>query len=237
MKIAICDDEKAQRDYIENFVKQWGKERNRKLTIEVFENSEQFMFHWSEDKNIDVVLLDIQMGKQSGMELARKIRETDHFIQIVFVTGLTEYVCEGYEVEALHYLIKPINKEVLYRCLDKARERDELYGEKMMIESKQGKVSLYVKDIWYIEAIAHSCMIYTKDKAYEVRQSISQFEHMEELKNTTFVKCHRSFLVNLKHVYHVGKNSIELDDRRVIPVSRNSYKQTIEAFVHNYRRS
>lgn len=236
MNIAICDDEKCQRDLIEKLVREWADKEKIKVGIYLFESSEHFLFHWNEDKKIDVILLDIQMGTQNGVELARVIRGTDKGIQIIFVTGLTDYVTEGYEVEALHYLIKPIQKEKLFGCLDKAALKEEQSGNKIIFETKKGIVSLALRDIWYVEAFGHQCIAYKRDESYEIRESIGKLEAENGFDKEGFVKCHRSYLVNLKYIHKVEKDSIVLDDGRVIPISRNSYKNVVKAFISFFRR-
>lgn len=235
MRIAICDDEKSQRELMEKHVREWAEKENKKIIVYLFENSEQFWFHWSEDRSMDIVLLDIQMGKLNGMELAKKIRKQDENLQIIFVTGIADYITEGYEVEALHYLLKPIDKNKLFQCLNKALMKDKSCGSKILIETKQGVISASIRDIWYLESFGHQCMIHLKDTFYEVRDSIGKLE--EKLDGDSFIRCHRSYLINLKHCAKIEKDSAIMDDGRIIPISRNSYKAVIQAFIGFYRRN
>ena len=235
MRIAICDDEKVYRDYLGTYVQEWASDHQIKCPIIYFENSEQFYFRWCEEQDIDLLLLDIQMGSQNGVELAKKIRETNRKLQIIFITGLSEYVCEGYRVDALNYLIKPIEKDKLFECLDKAKERNHSQGEKLLLETREGLAGVHVEDIWYIEAYSHSCIVQTKEKAFEVKQGIGSFEAREKMKKN-FVRCHRSYIVNIERVFHITKNTIILDDKKEIPLSRNAYKMVLDTFVHHYRR-
>lgn len=236
MNIAICDDEKAQRELIDQFVREWADNRNIKINILLFESSEQFWFYWIEDEAIDLILLDIQMGNQNGIELARKIRETDKKMQIVFVTGITEYITQGYDVEALHYLVKPIEKNKLFQCLDKAANKAKNEGRKILLETKQGMVRITIQDIWYLEAFGHQCMIYTKDAAYEIRESIGKLNESNGFEKEAFIMCHRSYLVNLKYVSRIEKDSMILDDGRTVPISRNSYKKVVQKFIDFYKK-
>lgn len=236
MNIAICDDEKPQRELLQKYVYEWAGKQNKKINIFLFESSEQFSFYWSEEKTIDLILLDIQMGEHNGVELAKKIRETDEDMQIVFITAISEYIAEGYEVEALHYLVKPIDKERLFKCLDKASLKEKCIDSKVLLETKEGMIRVACHDIWYLEAFGHQCMIYTKNDVYEVKESISKMEANSELKEDYFVKCHRSYLVNLKHVSKVEKEAVVMDDGRKVPISRNSYKKVAQSFISFYSR-
>lgn len=236
MNIAICDDEKSQRDLLQKYVYEWAEKKNKKINIFLFESSENFSFYWSEEKNIDLILLDIQMGTQNGVELAKKIRKTDEDMQIVFITAITEYIAQGYEVEALNYLVKPIEREQLFRCLDKAALKENRLDSKILLDTKQGMIRIAVQDIWYLESFGHQCMINTKNDVYEVKESIGNMETNVEFGEASFIKCHRSYLINLKHVSKIEKESVVMDDGRNIPISRNSYKKVMQSFIGFYRR-
>ena len=236
MNIAICDDEKSQRELLQKYVYEWAEKQQKKINIFLFESSENFSFFWSEEKTIDLILLDIQMGRENGVELAKKIRKTDEELQIVFITAINAYIAEGYEVEALNYLLKPIEKEKLFRCLDKASLKEKSEHSKILLETKQGMIRISVKDIWYLEAFGHQCMIHTKSDVHEVKESIGKIEATMETEEASFIKCHRSYFINLKHVSKIEKDSVVMDDGRSLPISRNSYKKVAQAFIDFYRR-
>ena len=115
-KIAICDDSQADAEYIAKLVKEWAKDRI--VIIKSFPSAEAFMFNYTEEKDYDVLLLDIEMGKMDGVTMAKAIRQDNESVQIVFITGYSEYIADGYDVAALHYLIKPVKKEQLWSVLD-----------------------------------------------------------------------------------------------------------------------
>lgn len=111
IKIAIVEDEELQAQLIRKYVEKWAEEKNIKTIIESFHSGESFNFSWCVDKSYDILLLDIQMPGINGVELVRKIREKDWLINIIFITAIPDYIGEGYEVEAINYLIKPIDKK------------------------------------------------------------------------------------------------------------------------------
>ena len=127
-QIAICDDSKIDTQYITNFVKCWAQEANISVHIDAFPSAEVFLFHYEEKKDYDILLLDVEMGAMDGVTLAKTLRKENDTIQIVFLTGYSDYISEGYEVDALHYLLKPVQKEklfsVLYRALDKVKKNE-----------------------------------------------------------------------------------------------------------------
>ena len=95
-------------------------ERKENIQIKEYDSAESFLFAWEDEKDFDILFIDIQMKKMDGIKMAKRIRESDNNIALVFTTGVAEYISEGYEVEALHYLIKPIREEKVVQCLERA---------------------------------------------------------------------------------------------------------------------
>ena len=117
IRVALCDDEETVREYLGRLLEEWKERQNDQLQIEYFESAESFLFQYEEDKRWQFLILDIEMGKMNGVELAKKVREHNKEVQILFVTGYMDYISDGYEVEALHYLLKPVTKRSCFRCL------------------------------------------------------------------------------------------------------------------------
>ena len=110
--IAICDDEQAEIDYLSTLVNQWASRKGVAIQLNEFPSAESFLFAY-EGQHTDILLLDIEMGGMDGVTLAKKIRLMNKEVQIIFVTGYMEYIADGYDVEALHYLLKPVSEEKL----------------------------------------------------------------------------------------------------------------------------
>ena len=233
MNIAIIDDEKIQVELLKKYVKNWAYERNIRVIMEAFYSAESFEFSWSMDKKYNILLLDIQMPGQNGIELAKKMRKEDNLTNIIFITAIPDYIGEGYDVEAINYLIKPIKEKKLYECLDRAIQKG-LREEKTILVEGQGEIHRVKQyDILYIESFGHSVEINTIDGKYETRNSIGVLEN--KLDRNSFVRCHRSYIVGLKHIKRIGKDELELDNRVTIPVSRRQYSKTNMAFINYYR--
>ncbi|MDE7044933.1 MAG: response regulator, partial [Acetatifactor sp.] len=136
MKLAIVEDEAVHGKLLEQYIEEWGKQNNVPVSVKTYVNAESFLFEW-EDMPCDAVFADIQMPGMDGMEMVRKLREKDAKIPVVFTTGITDYMQEGYEVEALNYLVKPLSAEKVSACLDKVLQRHEV-TEYLMAETLDG---------------------------------------------------------------------------------------------------
>lgn len=123
MHIAVCDDEPATLAYLSALVRRWGEGRADPVRVERFPSAQALWFEWEAKPCFDLFLLDIQMQGLDGVTLARKIRAADEKCAIIFITGTAEFAADGYDVSALHYLLKPIDEAKLFACLDKAAAR------------------------------------------------------------------------------------------------------------------
>ncbi|MCF6460188.1 LytR/AlgR family response regulator transcription factor [Clostridium sp. Cult3] len=232
INIAIVDDEKMQVELLKKYVENWADKRDIKTITEAFYNGESFEFSWSVDKRYDVLLLDIEMPGINGVELAKKIRKEDNLINIIFITAIPDYIGEGYDVEAINYLIKPIDENKLYECLDRALQKTPKEEKIILIEEQGGIHRIVQDDILYIESFGHNVEINTTDDKYFIRKNIGAIE--KELDENSFVRCHRSYIVNLKHINKIGKDELKLDKGETIPVSRRQYANTNKAFIRYY---
>ncbi len=233
MRIAIVEDEISQRQIIEQYIGEWRRKGQPKPERVCFPNSESFLFAWEEDKQFDLLILDIEMGDMSGMELARRLRNEGEQIPILFVTGYREYMQYGYDVGALHYLTKPLQKEKLFQVLDRLALEREKEEKKLLVDTVDGKMSIFPDKIWYVEASAHRSELFLEHTQLTLKNSFGEIEEWTR-DRSEFVKCHRSYLVNLKHVSSMDKTEIIMDDGRKVPLSRMAAKQVNAAFIRYY---
>lgn len=122
-KIAVCDDSAADRQYILNMAERWAVSAGHAVHIDTFPSAENFLFHYAGESDYDILLLDIEMGAMDGVSMAKRLRRDNDTVQIIFITGYSDYISEGYEVAALHYLMKPVREEKLCSVLDRAAEK------------------------------------------------------------------------------------------------------------------
>ena len=228
IKIAICDDEHHQAEYNKMLVSRWAGENNINVTIDMFESAENFKSAWHEDNIHDILLLDIEMSGQNGVELAREIRQSDLKLVIIFITGYTDYISEGYDVSALHYLMKPIKEDKFFEVLDKAH-KSLLQTNKSLMLTIDGVLNrLPLSEIRYIEAQNHYIIIRTVSREYKVKMNLSE---VQKSLDSSFFKSQRSFIVNLRFVYKITRAVIVLDDMTEVPHSRDLYDAANQAVI------
>ncbi|MBQ9718815.1 MAG: response regulator transcription factor [Clostridia bacterium] len=161
LRIAICDDEQKQIEYLTSLVSSWGNKTSVTCTIDTFQSAESFLFDYAEDKNRDILLLDIEMGGMNGVDLAKTIRRTNDTIQIIFITGFPDFIAEGYEVSALHYLMKPVLPEKLHTVLDKAAANLAKSEKRLSITYDRQTDFVPLSQVMYIEAQKQYILIHT----------------------------------------------------------------------------
>lgn len=221
-RIAVCDDEPEQAQWLLSAVEDWSQGR-----ADGFNSAEALWFAY-EGGEYDILLLDVEMEGISGLELAKRLRGAGSRAEIVFITSHFEFAGEGYEVDALHYLIKPVTREKLFQVLDKAAERLSSGPRPVVISCGGETVKLYEPDILYVESFRHDIVIHTRTGEYKLKENISAFE---ERLSADFYRAHRSYLVSLKAVARIGRSEVTLDDGTQIPLARGKYDGINRAFI------
>lgn len=223
MRIAVCDDEKRFLLDIQDHI--YEIYNNMDVVVDCFTSGKNLIASF-EKQFYDLVFLDIEMPETDGLTLAKKLRQMSSELNIVFLTGHIEYALEGYEVNALRYLTKPVKTEKLREVLYYVSEK--LIGDhKLKVRVDGEDIILNINDIICFEAQNQYIMIYTGSGEYLVRYNISDFE--SELIKDGFFRTHRSYLVNLLKVKKIGKADVLLEGDKTVPVSRNTIKALKDA--------
>lgn len=226
-KIAICDDMDEDIQYIFSAVNQWAKKENLTVTVETFPSAESFLFRYEEQKSYDILLLDIEMQDMSGVDLAKKIRKGNDAIQIIFITGYMDYIEEGYEVAALHYLMKPVSEKKLWEVLNRAVVKIKKNEKSLFLSLSGEMVRIPVYEVKYLEVQQNYVTVHAKNN-YTIKKTLGEFER--EL-DERFYRMGRSFIVNLCCIDRITKTSVFLSDGSVIPLPRGQYEPLNKAFI------
>ena len=226
-KIIICDDSAEDAAFLTELTSAWGKHGGHTLQLSTVNSAEAFLFRYEDDKTCDILLLDVEMPGKSGVELAKELRKTNDTIQIVFVTGYSDYIAEGYEVSALHYLMKPVNKEKFFSVLDRAVSKLKSREKLLLLETSGETVRVPLHDIRYIDVRQNYVTVHARED-YTVKKTLGAME--KELDNR-FFRAGRSLILNLGCIRRVSKTDVYLEDGTVLQLPRGVYEALNRAII------
>ena len=223
-RAALCDDDPAARALLKRLAGEWARERGYELELATYGSAEELLMNVD---GADILLLDIEMRGMDGVSLAKAIRKRDENAQIVFVTGHSEYLAEGYEVSALHYLMKPVSREKLWATLDRAANRLEKDARALNLDLGGELVRVRLKDIRYLEVSKNYVTVHAGTE-YTVKKPLSEFEGMLD---EGFFRMGRAFIVRLNCVARVTKKEVYLVDGTALPLPRGQYEALNRAII------
>lgn len=237
MEIAVCEDQREEAEWLCGIIQKWALEKGIVATVRSFSDAASFLFSFN-DGAYDALFLDIKMSGEDGMSLARRLRKEHCDVPIVFVTGEEEYIQEGYEVEAVNYLLKPVQEKRVFQSLDRIYAKQSEQEPYLLLKTEDATVKVLQKELYQVEVYAHRLVYISSKGTFETYSSLK--EAKKELLEHCFVECYRGILVNLFYVESIAKNSLMLYDgktgyRAEIPVSRRMYDKLNEAFIAFYR--
>lgn len=226
-RVAIVDDSETDAQFVRDLLIDWSENRQLGIHAQIFSSAESFLFRYAEDKDWDILLLDIEMGAMDGVTMAKRVRRDNEAVQIVFITGYSNYIAEGYEVAALHYLIKPVNREKLLSVLDRAMEKRRQQERCMILESAGELVRIPFYEIRYLDVRQNYVTVHAKDD-HTVKRTLGDFE--KDLDNR-FCRVGRSMIINLRFIQRVTKTEVRLSDGTVLSLPRGAYEPLNRAII------
>ncbi len=230
--VAVCDDDPAQVQYLTALASCWANQREITLCVQPYTTAEAFYFDWSSGVVFDILLLDIQMPGMDGVALARRLRQSGGQLVIIFITAFNDCMDQGYEVDALHYLLKPVNEKKLFATLNRALESLDRQRRTVVLEIDGALEQIPIDEILYLEALSHTVMLYTIRKSYALRQPMRQLE--VDL-GEGFFRCHRSYLVALRYIRRITRDTVLLENGQSLPLSRKRYEAANHALMGYFR--
>ena len=226
LNFTLCDDSAAEREYIKALVFEWSKRSGAEISVRECPSAEALLFEY-EDNQPDILLLDIEMSGMSGVELAKKLRLENKLMQIIFITAYSDYIAEGYDVAALHYLLKPADSAKLFSVLDRAVEKIADDGRKLLLETPDETVLLPIYEISHIEVIKNYVTVHAS-RDYTLKKPLKEIE--AEL-DERFIRVGRSYIVNLGFITRVTKTEVYLKGGESVPLPRGGYEKVNRAII------
>lgn len=223
MNIAVVDDERVIRDQICGLI----KKQKPTCRIDAYSSGEEIA---ASEKRFDIVFLDIKMGGIGGIETARRLREKNSDLILIFVTGIREYVFDALDLYAFQYLLKPVSERKLSEVLNRAIKKAEKNTEKRELFIKAKKLTVDQADILYIESIGKKAAIHIvgTGKTLEIYAALDELE--KEL-DKSFYRCHRSYIVNMSHIKEYSGDCITVTGGDRVYLTKKKYGEFKKAYM------
>ncbi len=228
MKIYIVEDDVRAEEILQKMIVRVLEEMGTTAEIKYYTNGIVFLQEYAGDG--DFVFLDCDMPMINGMEVAKRLREQDGRVVIIFVTNLVQYAVEGYEVGAFDYILKPLSYPVFSRKFRRALQKYES-GKDAFISLRSGRsiVKVVVSDVYYIDANGHNITFHTSGGDILSRSSLSELE--ASLAEYGIVRCASCFMVNLLYVKQVMADKVSLTDGSELSLTRSYKKEFMQKFA------
>lgn len=231
MRVAVVDDEQEIREQLAEYIRRFSEESGVELEVVPFSSGDSFLEKYT--MSYDIIIFDIDMPGTNGMDTARRLRTIDQNVTIIFMTNIAQYAINGYEVDAVDYIIKPVGyydfSMKFHRTVAKAAQKKE---HVIKIETTEGIRRLRVAAIVYVEVRSHYLYYYTVRSIYKSRGNMQDVK--KELSKYSFVQIHRSYIVNLRYVEKVKSGEIVARGMS-LPVGR-AYKELAKQKYMQYVR-
>lgn len=228
LRVALCDDETESRDSVRFQLEKVLYEGSEDIVYEFTSGNSAVKWLKGHPGEIDLLFLDVEMEGLNGMETARRIREFNQELVIVFLTGYSDYVFEGYEVGALDYVLKPAQEKRLRKIIGRVRGLLGKNRERVFtFKNTDGTFRMSVHKIFYFYSDRRKVVMVTGEKEYPFYGKLDEVQQLMEQTCASFVRIHQRYLVNAGKVEHVGKGEV-LVGGKVLPVSR-SMREKAEA--------
>lgn len=228
IRIAIVEDEQIYVQQLSEYIDRYQQETGRYINVAVFSDGEEIVEDYRGE--YDIILMDIQMRFMDGMTAAEKIRTLDHEVIIMFITNMIQYAVRGYEVDAIDYVVKPVEYFAFSQKLDKAIGRmKNQHQEYITVSTEDGLKKVIISDIYYIESQGHNAVYRT------IRGDLVSRITMKELEHTMgkygFFRCAKGYLVNMKLVEGMKGSDCIINDIK-IAVSRSKKTEFMEQLIY-----
>lgn len=229
MRIAICEDHQDDRTYLKQLITRYCQTQGLEVEIDEFSSGEALLEAF-ETQRFALLFLDVYMQQLNGLQTAAAIRQMDAECLLVFVTTSREHAIEGFVVKALHYLIKPITEEQVNEVFQRCKPLLQENMKCLEILANRIPVKIPLKGIHYIEVYDKTCFIHMEQELVKTYTSLDEID--QQLDKPVFLRCHRSYIVNMRYIVNVGDNDFLLHTGVRIPISKAKKQVIKQQYLH-----
>jgi len=227
LRIAIVEDEVQMQLLLKRYILRYFADRKEQCRIVVFSDGEEILHNYT--ANYDVIFLDIQMEYRDGLQTARDLRQLDDNVYLIFVTNLAEFAIKGYSVNALDFVLKPINYLMLQRLLERVEKLlDSREKKTILLPADDGLARVDISQIYYIETSNKGLTVFAESGDFHVRETMKNME--STLADYHFFRCNSCYLINLAYVSQVKRNIVVIASQE-LTISRPRHKAFLEALT------
>ena len=233
MRVAICDDEKTMQKELEKLLDEYSRIRKTDISIDKFDNGHDLIKTLSE-REYEIVFMDYQMQDIDGMETSRLIRNKNNDCIIIFVSAYPEIAVESYEVNTFRFIVKPINKEKLFKAIDDYLKSID-YDNLLILKTHEGTWKIKMSDIIYAEAKGKHTIIRTTQKTFEIHIHLKKVE--EKLSAEKFCRCQRAYIAGFAHINNHTNSEIFFDNGERAQIGKIyvvKFKKLFQEYVMRY---
>ena len=227
-KTVICDDEQEMREAVQANLARFSEETGEQFSVTQYTSGEALLFNLTEDT--DIIFLDIKMDGITGMDAARKLREKNSRVCIIFITTMTQYAIEGYSVHAFGFLKKPVTyAQFRLQMADALRHLAPLKKESISLRAGGEIRSITLADLIYAEVIDHDLNVVCPGETIVCRTTMNELE--KQLQGKGFFRIHKGYCINLAHVSRVVSDGVVMSTGAELPISKHRRREFLEAYA------
>lgn len=237
MRMAICDDDERELRRLSGLMAEYQSSRGKSIDCRMYDNGTDFLCEMR-GGDYDLILLDVLMPGVNGIQAARELRKKDMNVRIILLSAAPEFAVESYNVGAYHYLLKPVDPDLLFGLMDKiAGELETQDGQGFLLRNREGVVRVVYEKLAYAEVVNKTIFCHMTDGAvYETNSALTEFEQNFKGREE-FVKTHRSYLVNLSSIQAIDAHCAVTGSGDRIPISRLRHKQVQDTYIRFQNRA
>lgn len=230
MNIAICDDLQSDSELLQKYIEMYCTNHSIDFEFFSFLSGEALLENFEKDK-YEILFLDIYMGGKSGIETAHAIRDADSECLIIFTTTSLDHAIESFEVAAIHYLVKPLNYDHVEKALDRCNQLFTLADKYIQVMSQRIMVRVLLKELMFAEVYRNITVLHTVSGEVKTYMPLDELSLL--LEGEEFLRCHRSYIVNMNFIVGMENCDFILKNEQKVPIPRQDKQQMKQQYTNH----